>query len=249
MIRVLFGSPRCGKTTTACKLLKKNAKRYEFCFANFTVSPKVGIKCDLEGLGEWTFPLHSYVVIDEAGIEYNNRGFKTLPKKTIEWFKLHGHYKCDVDVFSQSWEDMDITIRRLADELWYMKKIGPFTIMRKVYKTVSVDDNTHQIIDAYRLTKGIWLVLQPLRLLGLSFFLPQLKSWRLCFRPFYYRYFNSWEVPPTPVKTFGANNDLHKGKARRSIGRSLKKVVVRVLIKLNACRKQNRPLNAFKRPK
>ena len=96
---------------------------------------------------------------------------------------------------------MDITIRRLSDQLWYMRKIGPFTLLRRAYKTVMVDEHSHQIIDGYRLAKGIWLVLQPLRLLGLSFFFPQLKSWSLCFRPFYYRYFKSWDTPEgVPLK-------------------------------------------------
>lgn len=200
MIRVFFGNPGCGKTTTACKMLKKSKKRYNRLFANFNVSDKIATQCDLTDLGKWTFPERSYIVVDEAGIEYNNRKYKTLPQHTISWFKLHRHYRCDVDVFSQSWDDMDITIRRLADQLWYMKKIGPFTMLRRVYKTVTIDENTHQIIDGYRMTKGIWLLLQPLRLLGLSFFFPQLKSWRLCFRPLYYRYFNSWDTPETPVK-------------------------------------------------
>lgn len=200
MIRVFFGNPGCGKTTTACKMLKKSKKRYKRLFANFNVSDKIATQCDLTDLGKWTFPERSYIVVDEAGIEYNNRKYKTLPQHTISWFKLHRHYRCDVDVFSQSWDDMDITIRRLADQLWYMKKIGPFTMLRRVYKTVTIDENTHQIIDGYRMTKGIWLLLQPLRLLGLSFFFPQLKSWRLCFRPLYYRYFNSWDTPETPVK-------------------------------------------------
>lgn len=200
MIRVFFGNPGCGKTTTACKMLKKSKKRYKRLFANFNVSDKIATQCDLTDLGKWTFPERSYIVVDEAGIEYNNRKYKTLPQHTISWFKLHRHFRCDVDVLSQSWDDMDITIRRLADQLWYMKKIGPFTMLRRVYKTVTIDENTHQIIDGYRMTKGIWLLLQPLRLLGLSFFFPQLKSWRLCFRPLYYRYFDSWDTPETPVK-------------------------------------------------
>ena len=107
MIVVCFGSPGAGKTTLACREIKKRARYYEYTFANF------GCKCadfdnvDLTSLGQWTFPPNSLIQIDEAGIEYNNRKFKTLPQETIKWFKLHRHYKCDVTVWSQSWDDMD----------------------------------------------------------------------------------------------------------------------------------------------
>ena len=47
------------------------------------------------------------VIIDEAGIEYNNRNFKAFPKEAIYWYKYHRHYECSVDVFSQSYDDMD----------------------------------------------------------------------------------------------------------------------------------------------
>lgn len=207
MLRVFFGNPGCGKTTQACKFMKKSKKHYDRAFCNFQlnedVKKSIGMQvlpADMKTLGTWTLPEYSYFAIDEAGIEYNSRKFKTLPMCTIEWFKLHRHYRVDVDVFSQSWEDMDITLRRLADELWYMRKIGPFTLLRRVYKRVTVNEETEQIIDGYRMIKGIWLVLQPLRLLLLDKLLYPLTGWRLTFRPLYYKYFDSWSHPDIPVK-------------------------------------------------
>ena len=209
MIRVFFGNPGCGKSTYIVKqcysYLRKNT--YPHVYTNVEIKPDHKRKLyvgyvsseDLHTLGKWTFPQNSYFALDEAGIEYNNRNYKALPQYTIAWFKLHRHYRVDVDVFSQSWEDMDITIRRLADQLWYMRKIGPWTLLRRVYKRVMIDDKTHQIIDGYRMESGIWILLQPLRLLGLGYVLPQLKGWKLMFRPFYYRYFDSWKTPSTPV--------------------------------------------------
>ena len=208
MITVYFGSPGSGKTTLACREILKEQKRMNYTFANF------GCKCadfddiTLEGLGLWTFPKGSYIAIDEAGIEYNNRKFKSLSQDTIKWFKLHRHYQCNVSVWSQSWDDMDVTLRRLADRLYYIRKIGPWSLKRRVYKRVTVDKQTEQIIDGYRMVHLAFLFLKPVYYLsflalGLGFFVrlifPQFDEIQLVFRPFYYKYFDTHAAAPLPV--------------------------------------------------
>ena len=194
MISTYFGNPGCGKTTLAIKMAIKNQKNYDYIFLNFDHLIQNGYIADLNGLGEWTFPDHSFIAIDEAGIEYNSRAYKSLPKSAIAWFKKHRHYKCDIAVFSQSWEDMDVTIRRLSDELWYLYKIGPFTLSRRIYKRVTVDKQTQQIIDGYRMPSILWLLIWPLQL-GWPF----QKKYTLTYRPFYYKYFDSYSKDNIPV--------------------------------------------------
>lgn len=199
MITTYFGSPGCGKTTLAVKMAKKNQKYYDYTFLNFDHKIDNGYIANLDKLGEWTFPDHSFICIDEAGIEYNSRAYKALPKPAIAWFKKHRHYKCDIAVFSQSWEDMDVTIRRLSDQLWYVYKIGPFTLSRRIYKRVTVDKQTEQIIDGYRMANMLWLLIWFLQL-DKGLFVPKFK---LTFRPFYYKYFDSYSKDNIPV-------NLHK---------------------------------------
>lgn len=226
MITVYFGSPGSGKTTLACREILKQQKRYNYTFANF------GCKCadfddvSLDGLGEWTFPIGSYIAIDEAGIEYNNRKFKSLPQETIKWFKLHRHYCCDLSIWSQSWDDMDITLRRLADRLYYVKKMGPFSLMRRVYKRVTVDKQTEQIIDGYRMVHMLYLILKPLYYfsflaLGLGFFIralfPGFDEIKLIYRRPYYKYFDTHAAPRLgvpfmlPVRSDQSSSNRNKG--------------------------------------
>lgn len=56
---------------------------------------------------------------------------------------------------------MDVTLRRLADRLYYIKRMGPFTMMRRVYKRVKVDKETEQIIDGYKMVHMLFLLLKP----------------------------------------------------------------------------------------
>lgn len=197
MIVTYFGSPGVGKTTLAVKLAKKNLKHYKQCFLDFDHCIPGVYKCDFKGIGTWTFPDYSFIAINEAGIDFNNRSYKELPKPAIGWFKKHRHYKCDIGAFSQSWDDMDITLRRLSDQLWYMFKIGPWTLCRRVYKRVTVNKETEQIIDGYRMASMLWLLFWPLQYLPIFD-----KKFTLTFRPFYYKYFDSWDKDPLPVRPF-----------------------------------------------
>lgn len=195
MITTYFGNPGCGKTTLAVKMAVKNSRHYVHTFLNFSHTINGSYIADLDKLGEWTFPDYSFIAIDEAGIEYNSRAYKALPKPAIAWFKKHRHYRCDIAVFSQSWEDMDVTIRRLSDQLWYLYKIGPFTLARRIYKRVTVDKQTEQIIDGYKMASMLWLLVWFLQL-DRGVVAPKFK---LTFRPFYYKYFDSYSKDNIPV--------------------------------------------------
>lgn len=127
------------------------------------------------------------VIIDEAGIEYNNRAYKTFSPAAIYWYKYHRHYKCPVDVFSQSYEDMDITLRRLAQNYFVVKKslIPRFVVCKRIRRKVGIDDNTHQIIDRYYFGLPIldtqWIYAPPLWKMFNSFSRKELppKEWQV----------------------------------------------------------------------
>ena len=101
---------------------------------------------DLAGSGSFTRP-----TIDEAGIEYNNRNYKNFPQEAIYFYKYHRHYQTSVDVFSQSYEDMDVTLRRLAQNFYVVRRsLVPFCVVaRRIRRKVGVDEQTKQIQDLY----------------------------------------------------------------------------------------------------
>lgn len=205
MICVYFGSPGCGKTTHIMYLISKQIKylsSLKYRLSNLPVFNKLIEKksdryytnvkdcvfpfCPSVEIGKSALPKGSTYYVDEAGIDFNNRNYKTFSKDSISYLKLHRHYHHDINFYSQSWEDMDITIRRLAERYYYLKKFGPFTLCRRVRKICTVDKNTQQIIDGYKFTGILWRFL-PKCLGGF-------KSFYFIFRPKYYKYFNSYAI-------------------------------------------------------
>lgn len=207
VLNVYFGVPGSGKTTFAAWLTKRSMKQSRVISWAETHPGKLSAWVLASGLWKRRLPVFSNVpitgayaldpqkdigihmveqgkvIIDEAGIEYNNRAYKSFPPDTIYWYKYHRHYQCSVDIFSQSYEDMDITLRRLAQNYFVVKKsLLPFCVVcKRIRRKVGIDDNTHQIIDKY------------------YFGLPILDS-RWVFSPPLWKLFNSFSRKELPEK-------------------------------------------------
>lgn len=210
VLNVYFGVPGSGKTTFAAYLTKNAmkesrviswARKHPNRLTNWLLNKTQLFKRRLDvwsnvpitgaysldpqkDIGKYMIE-SGKVIIDEAGIEYNNRNFKSFPQEAVYWYKYHRHYSCSVDVFSQSYEDMDITLRRLAQNYYVVKKsmIPYFVVCKRIRRKVGIDDQTHQIIDHYRFGLPVldskWVFTPPLWKLFNSFSrkeLPQ-KEW------------------------------------------------------------------------
>lgn len=148
-IKIYFGVPGSGKTTNAARIVLGNLKRGVKTFSNVPI--KGAIMYDTSLIGKVDIS-DGDMIIDEAGIAYNNRKFKSLPQEQIEWFKLSRHYGIrNIHIFSQSYEDMDVTLRRLADEIYVVKRsLIPYVFFtRRIMVKVGIDKDTHQIMDMY----------------------------------------------------------------------------------------------------
>jgi hypothetical protein len=218
MIRYFVGVPGAGKTTMSIKLMKRELKpkffkklhklRYDYLFSNF--ENDISNYVDLRQLATKKLPKYSYLALDESGLEFNSRDFKTLQKGFIEFFKLHRHEHYDIDLFSQTWDDTDKQIRDLASEIWLLRKIGPLSIARCVYKRVGIDDVTKQLQYQHFWRSILWQLLP---------FMP--KQFIFCFRPFHYKHFNSFSemdrevISPPEGETFKTTISAFSTKLKR----------------------------------
>lgn len=208
VLNVYFGVPGSGKTTFAAWLTKQSLKEswvIRFCrrhldrrlcqrvlagkrfrratrvYSNVPITGacRLDAKADI---GHYMIA-DGRIIIDEAGLEYNNRSFKSFPPEAIYFYKYHRHYQTAVDVFSQSYEDMDITLRRLAQNFFVVRRsLVPFCVTcRLIRRKVGVDATTHQIADLY------------------SMGVPVLDTRRI-FSPPLWRLFNSYSRKELPQK-------------------------------------------------
>ena len=149
ILSVYFGVPGSGKTTFAAWLTKRDLRRGGKVWSNvpitgaFVLDPK-------EDIGQYMI-CDGRVIIDEAGIEYNNRDFKRFTEESLYFYKYHRHYELAVDVFSQGFDDMDKKIRTLAQRLYVVKKslLPWFVYRRQIRKKVGINEYSKEIIDEY----------------------------------------------------------------------------------------------------
>ena len=210
VLNVYFGVPGSGKTTFAAWLTKQSlqeSRLIRFCrkhqnrkpcawllstkllkrstpvYSNVPITGafRLDAKADI---GQFMIQ-DAKIIIDEAGIEYNNRNYKSFPAEAIYFYKYHRHYRTSVDVFSQSYEDMDVTLRRLAQNYYVVRKsLIPFCVVRrKIRRKIGVDEKTHQIMDLY------------------SMGLPILDT-KHVFSPALWKLFNSYSHKKLPEKTW-----------------------------------------------
>lgn len=200
VLNVYFGVPGSGKTTFAAHLtrwaLHENAL-IRFCRKNqnFLTRPilnskylkrRIDVYSNVPITGAYRLDAkadignymieNAKVIIDEAGIEYNNRNYKAFPPESIYFYKYHRHY-------SQSYEDMDVTLRRLAQNFYVVRRsLVPFCIVaRRIRRRVGVDEQTKQITDLYAMG------------------LPVLDTKRI-FSPPLWKLFNSYSRKELPQK-------------------------------------------------
>lgn len=178
---IYFGSVGSGKSTYASKLAYQYQKKGIKVLSNFNIK---GCKeFDYKDLGTFNIT-DCLIIIDEAGIDFDNRNFKdNFTKSMVRFFKTHRHYNVDIVVFSQDWEDMDKKLRKLATKLYEIKKsYFPFTFKRRqIKKYIGINEMDGQIQELYE-------------------YIPFSSRYTLGFK--YWKLFDSYERVELPNKDF-----------------------------------------------
>lgn len=190
-VNYIFGSPGAGKTTVLAKIARQFLRKGRRVVSNTPIGGCYLIQ-DTD-LGYYDFGAGAVILLDEAGISYDNRKFKNglmSDPARLQYWKLARHYLKGgvIIIASQSWEDVDKKIRDLSQSYFLIKRsILPwFTTIKPIYKKVDIDKMTHQPTDMY--------------LIG------GFTTWSFCFRPRYYKYFNSFDAPELPAFPYDKND-------------------------------------------
>lgn len=197
MVKGYFGLPGCGKSTVLTKIAQKELKRikrgksrYKRVLTNYYCEGCYMV--DYAQLGKYDLS-ESLILLDEITLDADSRDFKMFDKFKKEFFLKHRHYGIDIIYFTQQWDGVDKKIRDITHDLFYLKKIRlPFmkeySVATRIFRTVDIDEQRHEIVCGYR--KPNWFD----RLLGGT------KEW--CYRPRWYKYFDSFERDELPEFEF-----------------------------------------------
>lgn len=214
----IFGKKGSGKTTLLTKLAMQHIKKGWHVYS--TIDIPGCITFNVEEIGFYTFPQNSLILIDEIGMIFDNRNFKNFKTEWRDWFKYQRQYKCKVYWFSQVYNDLDLKIRVLTDELWLAKPfMRIFSIRRRICKSFGIketSDGMSTIDESFKY--------DSILLGGLKF----------TFIPRYVPFFKSYNPKPLGIidGTFYDFNDLNRAYIKTSdyIINSSKELIVRMFV-------------------
>lgn len=134
----IFGKKGSGKSTLLTKYACEYRSRGWNVYSTETIPGTY--KISYEDIGYKHFPEHSCIIVDEVGMIWDNRNFKSFRPEVRDFFKLQRHYKCCMILASQTF-DVDKKIRDLADEMYLVtKKWRVFSYAKKILRqTVLVE--------------------------------------------------------------------------------------------------------------
>lgn len=186
---MIFGKKGSGKSTTLTKLALRYLKKG---WSVYSTEPVPGTyQITPEQVGFVQFNPHSVILIDEVGMVWDNRNFKSFKTEVRDFFKLQRHYKCRVYLFSQSF-DIDKKLRDLTDEMYLMKCFfNVISYGKKINRRIVLTKSTSEAPS----TISEDLIFDPLLLFWCG-------SRFLTYIPKYAKYFNSFYAPNLKIVDF-----------------------------------------------
>lgn len=203
---MFFGRKRCGKSTLLTRLAVTALAHGQRVYSTIPIAGTYLF--DGKQTGFFHFEEGSLVLIDEVGLVFPSRDFKSFKSETRALFKLQGHYKLTIVICSQSF-DVDKCIRDLCDEIYLVKKwFKVLSVCKRVRRSIVVTKATDYggstFADQYEITK-----------------LPIGRNRIFTFMPLYWKKFDSYAAPALPdersyVKLINENRDVGADRGKSS---------------------------------
>lgn len=133
-LTMVFGKKGSGKTTLMIKIAQQYIKRG---WSVYSTEPIPGCyQLDYKDIGHKMIPPNSLLLVDEVGMVWDNRNYKTFDPKVRDWFKLQRHYRVKCVLFSQTF-DIDKKLRDLTDDMYLCTNLfRVFSWAKRIRRTI-----------------------------------------------------------------------------------------------------------------
>lgn len=200
----IFGKKGAGKSTYMLYLMLKHLKAGWNVYTNMTDVRLDGVRImDVAELKTCAPEPHSVLFIDEAGLIWDNRNFKSFDAGYTEFFKLQRKYGCKMYINSQAF-DIDKKLRDLTDSMVLMSCLcGCIGVVRPIIRKVALVEASAQ---------GDSRIADNLKF-------GSLFSFKFLWLPKYFKYFDSFNAPERPPVTYRTvTSDLKVLRSRSPFG-------------------------------
>lgn len=176
----VFGKKGSGKSLFMVKFILSYLKKGWKVYSDIPDLNIEGVNIiSVKDLATFRPDYHSALFLDEVGITFDNRKFKTFSDGHRDFFKFQRKYKVVCYMNSQSF-DVDKKIRDLIDHFYLATSLGNvFSLYRPIDRKISLIEASSQ---------GESRVADNLK------FAP-FWEWKIIYMPKYFKYFNSFEAP------------------------------------------------------
>ena len=187
MITCFFGVPRVGKNTFLTMIaqrelarIKKGRSIYKHIYTDFYCEGCERIKFD--DIGKYKI-YDSLLLFEVMGLDADGRAYKTFSNGKRDFLVLHGQFHNDIIYATQDYSNVDKKLRDLTQELWYLEKscvpfLENWTVATRIFRNININEFTSDLVVGYRFSTLLEKLFTKVRI--------------VCFRPFYYRKFESW---------------------------------------------------------
>ena len=201
-IDIVMGLPGAGKTTYAAYLAKRHLRAGYPVYSNVPIDGAREFDVDRDALIYMIE--NALIIIDEAGIEHDNRAWQSFKARYTKFYKLHRHYHLRIVLFSQHYEDIDKKIKTITENICVVTRafVKYFIRVKKIRSYIEINDEGQIVL------KYDWVP----RILGGV-------KWH--FAPVVWGTFDSWSHEELPEKEWKVYQ-VDKKRARKNAGKDKK---------------------------